>query len=182
MKYRIVNIVATANIGEPLNLEEIAGALDHLGYVIYDPRVFPGLILKTGNGVGVLLFRTGIMVIAGAKNTRDVEKTVKRVVKALRSYLNNTPRTIRVKIQNIVATARLGRPINLEELAQRLPDVLYIPEQFPGLIYRPGLGEPVLLVFATGSIVIVGAKTEEEVDIAYNRFRQIVEDLLDGRY
>lgn len=175
LEFRIVNIVATTSIGE-VNLEEIVEALRILGHVVYDRRVFPGLILKMDR-IGILLFRTGRMVVVGAKTVRDVEEVIRKILRVLRSYLTNTPRTIRVKIQNIVVTAKLGRQVNLEKLAQKLPNAFYIPEQFPGLIYRPGLGEPVLLVFSTGSIVIVGAKTEEEAVNAYNRFRELLENI-----
>ena len=40
---------------------------------------------------------------------------------------------------------------------------MYEPEQFPGLMYRMESPKVVFLIFSTGNIVCVGAKTEDEV-------------------
>ena len=40
------------------------------------------------------------------------------------------------KIQNIVATASLGKPVPLTKLARTQPNTEYNPETFPGLVLR----------------------------------------------
>src|SRR3989344_3449272 len=40
------------------------------------------------------------------------------------------------KVQNIVATASLGKPVPLTKLARTQPNTEYNPETFPGLVLR----------------------------------------------
>lgn len=43
----------------------------------------------------------------------------------------------------------------------------YEPELFPGLIFRMEVPKLVLLIFASGKIVLTGAKKREEIHKAY---------------
>jgi len=45
----------------------------------------------------------------------------------------------------------------------------YDPELFPGLIFRMEKPKVVLLIFASGKIVLTGAKKREEIYDAYDR-------------
>lgn len=60
----------------------------------------------------------------------------------------------------------LERPLNLSALAVGLGLEVteYEPEKFPGLVYRPRDHECVLLVFATGRVIITGAQGISEAD------------------
>jgi len=51
----------------------------------------------------------------------------------------------------------------LETAADVLDNVMYEPEQFPGLIYRMRDPKTVLLLFSSGKLVCTGAKSEEMV-------------------
>jgi transcription initiation factor TFIID TATA-box-binding protein len=51
----------------------------------------------------------------------------------------------------------------LETAADIMDNVMYEPEQFPGLIYRMKEPKVVMLLFASGKLVITGAKREEQV-------------------
>ena len=44
----------------------------------------------------------------------------------------------------------------------------YEPEIFPGLIYRMVEPKIVLLIFASGKIVLTGAKKREEIKVAFD--------------
>ena len=41
-----------------------------------------------------------------------------------------------LSVQNIVATASLGKPVSLTKLARTQTNTEYNPEQFPGLVLR----------------------------------------------
>ena len=45
----------------------------------------------------------------------------------------------------------------------------YEPEVFPGLIFRMEQPKVVMLIFTSGKIVLTGAKTREDIEIAYER-------------
>lgn len=74
-------------------------------------------------------------------------------------------------VQNIVASADLNKRLDLDAvaLAVGMEKVEYEPEQFPGLVYR--LDEPpaVFLLFNSGKLICVGAKTAEHASEAIDR-------------
>ena len=53
---------------------------------------------------------------------------------------------------------------------------MYEPEQFPGLIYRMDDPKVVILIFATGKLVVTGAKKEAEVSIAIAKLQETLEE------
>jgi len=59
----------------------------------------------------------------------------------------------------------LGGHIDLEMAADVIGNVMYEPEQFPGLIIRMEKPKVVLLFFASGKIVCTGAKPKKKTSI-----------------
>jgi len=78
---QVQNIVASANLGVELNLEEAAFLLEN---TLYEPEQFPGLIYRMHNPkVVILLFGSGKAVITGAKREEDIFVAVDRVMEVL---------------------------------------------------------------------------------------------------
>lgn len=163
MRVEVVNIVATTHLGKRLDLELLSTALRDLGDASYDPDRFPGLVVRTG-GRAFLVFRTGKVVVVGCKSFEEVEESIEAIVRKIGGVVGDLPHSYRIQIQNMVATVELGREIDLETLSEKLEHSLYIPEEFPGLIYKPGVGKPSALVFSTGRIVVVGATSIDDVE------------------
>jgi transcription initiation factor TFIID TATA-box-binding protein len=67
------------------------------------------------------------------------------------------------KIQNIVATASLGKPVPLTKLARTNPNTEYNPETFPGLVLRIKEPKSAVLVFSSGNLVCTGTKSIAQV-------------------
>ena len=67
------------------------------------------------------------------------------------------------KIQNIVATASLGKPVPLTKLARTQPNTEYNPETFPGLVLRIKEPKSAVLVFSSGKLVCTGTKSISQV-------------------
>ena len=67
------------------------------------------------------------------------------------------------KIQNIVATASLGKPVPLTKLARTQPNTEYNPETFPGLVLRIKEPKSAVLVFSSGNLVCTGTKSIQQV-------------------
>ncbi len=86
------------------------------------------------------------------------------------------------QIQNIVASVNLHGRIDLERACYCLRRTVYEPEQFPGLIYRMDEPKVVILIFATGKLVCVGAKKEEDVFKSVDKLHQQLEDEKIMRY
>ncbi len=71
--YIVQNIVAGATLGTELDLDAIAIGLGFEN-VEYEPEVFPGLVYRIKDPkVVVLIFRSGKLVITGAKSQTDCE-------------------------------------------------------------------------------------------------------------
>jgi transcription initiation factor TFIID TATA-box-binding protein len=62
---RVVNLVASGNLGTGVSLLRLAVALD-LEDIEYEPEVFPGLVYRSGAGGVALIFTSGAMIVAGA--------------------------------------------------------------------------------------------------------------------
>ncbi|MBU3906682.1 MAG: TATA-box-binding protein [Nanoarchaeota archaeon] len=67
------------------------------------------------------------------------------------------------KVQNIVATASLGKPVPLTKLARTQPNTEYNPETFPGLVLRVKEPKSAVLVFSSGNLVCTGTKSTAQV-------------------
>jgi transcription initiation factor TFIID TATA-box-binding protein len=70
--------------------------------------------------------------------------------------------TSEVKISNITATAKFTDQLDLNQLARRLWNSEYNPKKFNALILRTRRPRVTALLFYTGKIVVVGAKSEQE--------------------
>jgi transcription initiation factor TFIID TATA-box-binding protein len=84
------------------------------------------------------------------------------------------------RIQNLVCTAELGESLNLSALVigLGLESTEYEPEQFPGLIYRPSGADIVVLLFASGRVVITGSPDLDTAEETFAALQKEVTDLL----
>lgn len=172
---RIENIVATVTLDQTLDLDAIARSVPNIEY---DPDEFPGLIMRLeGPRLTALIFNSGKMVVTGAKSTQMLIKGFKKIIRTFVRHGIIIVGKPKIQIQNIVASANLGVEVNLEKAAFLLPNTMYEPEQFPGLIHRMDDPKVVLLIFSSGKMVITGAKSEDDVHRAvfniYNKLKEL---------
>lgn len=72
--FKIQNIVAAANVNRTLRLNELAEAYGP--YTSYEADLFPGLVFRTtAPKLVFLLFRSGKVVITGAKKREEIKTT-----------------------------------------------------------------------------------------------------------
>jgi len=74
-----------------------------------------------------------------------------------------------LSVQNIVATASLGKPVSLTKLARTQTNTEYNPEQFPGLVLRVKKPKSAVLVFSSGNLVCTGTKSIAQVKEVINQ-------------
>ena len=75
--WKVVNIVASAELGGKIDLEK---AVFTLGKTMYEPEQFPGLIYRMDEPrVVILLFASGKLVCTGAKKEQDVYDAVHKL-------------------------------------------------------------------------------------------------------
>jgi len=171
---RIQNVVATASLDQKIDLLAIMKVFRN---VEYRPKKFPGLVFRMKRPkTATLIFSTGKMVCTGAKSDKLARSAIRKVVKELKNNGIIILSTPKIEIQNIVATANLHGKVDQEAAAVVLENVMYEPEQFPGLIYRMEDPKVVILVFSSGKLVCTGAKSAEMVDVAVAKLHGILED------
>jgi transcription initiation factor TFIID TATA-box-binding protein len=174
VKIKIENIVASAVIGEDIDLQKLSRELER---VEYDSERFPGLICRIEDPkTATLLFRSGKVVCTGARSLGDAQKAIDIIAEKVKKTGAKIYKNHKITVQNIVATCELGVELNLNAIALTLSleKVEYEPEQFPGLVYRVEKPAMVLLIFSSGKVVCTGAREPKEIELGLN---QVLEEL-----
>jgi len=170
----VENVVATASLDQKLDLIAIMKVFRN---VEYRPKKFPGLVFRLKRPkTATLIFSTGRMVCTGAKSEKLARSAIRKVVRELKDNGIIILGKPEIMIQNIVATANIHGKVDLEAAADMMENVMYEPEQFPGLIYRMGDPKVVILIFASGKLVCTGGKSAEMVDEAVVKLHGVLED------
>ena len=165
MALNVVNLLATSRFAEYIDLDHfsIETGLD------FDPDRFPGMTFKIDDPrVCALIFRSGRIVITGAKTVADIETALDITYKSLIEHNCALWNTYEYALGNVVVTHDLKRELNLAHLTLSLPMARteWEPEQFPGLIYRLGGLTAVCLIFSSGKCVITGNNSLEDAQEA----------------
>ncbi len=70
----------------------------------------------------------------------------------------------RIRIENVVASSSLADALDLQSIALGLEGAEYVPDQFPGVIYRLKEPKTAILLFHSGKLVCTGAKSMRQVE------------------
>jgi transcription initiation factor TFIID TATA-box-binding protein len=174
LEIKIQNVVASVTLHQRFNLLDIVKTFRN---VEYHPKRFPGLVYKLKRPkTATLIFSTGKMVCTGAKSEKLARVAVHKVIEELKNNGIIVIGKPEITIQNIVASANLKNKIDLETAADLLDNMMYEPEQFPGLIYRMEDPKTVLLLFTSGKIVCTGGKSAKMVHESVNKLYELLED------
>lgn len=68
-----------------------------------------------------------------------------------------------LRIENVVASTKLGESLDLISLAAQIPSAEYNKKRFPGIVLRMEDPKIVALIFGSGKVVLTGAKSQEIV-------------------
>jgi len=173
---KLQNIVATVNLGIPLDLEKISQTARNAEY---NPRRFAAVIMRIREPrTTALIFKSGKMIVTGAKTEND-SRHAGRIYTTIIQKVGFAAEFRDFKVQNMTATCDVGFPVRLEGLLYaHAAYATYEPELFPGLVYRMTDPKVVLLIFVSGKVVVTGAKTDVSIQAA---FTNILEPLREFR-
>ena len=160
--FKIENVVASTQLADEFDLEQINKKLDNTEY---DKGKFPGLVYRVKKPkAAFLIFKSGKVNCTGARRVEDVKKATEDLIAELRRTGLTIRESPEIVVQNIVASADLGTGLNLNAIAigLGLENIDYEPEVFPGLVYRISDPKLVVLIFSSGKLVITGCKTPED--------------------
>jgi len=82
-----------------------------------------------------------------------------------------------IKIENVVASGTLKHRIDFNAVVQAFPEAEYRPRQFPGVIFKLKKPSTTFLIFESGKLVCVGARSENE---AKRALQKLVRKLKEG--
>lgn len=172
----IVNVVGSGSLDAEFDLERVAADLGSIAK--YDPDKYQGMYLRLEKEAPLItVYRTGKYIVIGADSEDAAHMIRERFLDLLaENEMIAEPDDKWFQIQNLVCTAELGEPLNLNALAigLSLESTEYEPEQFPGLIYRPSKADPVVLLFASGRVVITGSP---DLDAAESTFATLQDEV-----
>ncbi|PIN86145.1 TATA-box-binding protein [Candidatus Woesearchaeota archaeon CG10_big_fil_rev_8_21_14_0_10_44_13] len=169
---KVVNIVVSASLNHDIPLEKMAATLSNTEY---NPEQFPGLVIRIKEPkTSALIFSSGKIVCTGARSMDKVEESIGKIIKILEKIGIKITIKPEIKIQNIVASGSVGMDLNLNDLAMKLDNTEYEPEQFPGLVYKLAEAKATFLLFSNGKVVCTGTKSEKEV---YAALEKLIDNL-----
>lgn len=157
-------MVCTASLEQSVDVTK----LSELPCGIYDEAIYGGKCgyVKTPEMDGrVTVFPSGKMISVGG---RSIEKSKEQINHAKfylvqKKMIEDTVLTCTVR--NIVATVDIGHAVPIDVLSTKIRGAIYDPETFPGMIVK-GVRSGSCLVFASGKIVITGARSADELRTA----------------
>ena len=183
---RIVNVVSMVDLGCQLNLSDIAKSCKNSEY---NPVRLNAVIMRIKEPKSVaLIFNSGKMVCAGAKNEEDSKTAAKKFAKTVKKLVNEVIFK-NFRIINMVATCDFKFRIHLtklnSEISYKLRKTLkskelekkisYEPQIFPGLIYHMDKPKLAVLVFSSGKVNFVGIKKKDDAFEALKNIQPIIQ-------
>lgn len=176
---QIVNAVGSGSLATEFDLEQVSRALGPVAE--YDPEKYPGMYLRlSGDKPLITVYRTGKYIVTGAESEAELHRVQNQFLRLLSDeQIPASTTDDDFSVQNLVCTAELDEVQNLNALAigLGLGETEYEPEQFPGLIYRSDDYPCVLLIFATGKVVITGSTDLEMATEAFDDLEKRIDQL-----
>ncbi|GAB7009185.1 TATA-box-binding protein [Halorubrum trueperi] len=176
----VVNVVASGSLGIDLDLEAVAKEARDIAN--FNPNKYPGMYLRFEEDAPLItVYRTGKFIITGSDSEEESYSLRERFLNLFSDMdVIEEPEDEWFSIQNYVCTAELRQNLNLTALSigLGLEKIEYEPEQFPGLIYRPEGADGVVLLFATGKVIITGCQTLEAAEDIFADLTETVSELL----
>jgi transcription initiation factor TFIID TATA-box-binding protein len=167
---QIQNVIATADLGHPVD----ATRFNQYSWGRYDlENNYNGKVgyVKDRKIQGrVTVFLSGKMISTGAKSVNQSIRNLKHTRYLLSSSAFIQSERLKPKVRNIVATMDFRARLDMYQLTQKLSKILYEPGLFPAAIYKTEEG-PTCLIFASGKLVISGAKSEIHLKEVANALR-----------
>jgi len=77
-----------------------------------------------------------------------------------------------IKIENIVANAQLTDEFNIENLVEKIPELIYNPDDFKGATYKLDDPKTAVLILPNGKAICTGAINIEEVHESIRRLTE----------
>lgn len=161
----IHNIVSIVDLCCDLDLKTIAFKARNAKY---NPKCFQVVIMKLREPKSTaLVFNNGKLVVVGAKNEELSKTAAKKFAMIIKQIGFNEIKFKNFTIHNIVASYDVKFSIKLDKLyVDFRKNCSYEPLLFPGLTFYMHDPNITILIFASGKIVLTGAKKKDNINRA----------------
>ena len=175
---RISNVVATFTCGKQLDLLRFAQQYSFE----FQPSRFAACAIRIKNSFSrstALAFSSGKFVVTGCRSESESLLASRKYI-GLLNRLGERLSFIKFRVQNIVSSVDLGRPLLLHKLVKKYTDqVSWENRKFPGAILRDPKSKLVVLVFRSGKCVITGAKSRRQLVREWPALFRKIEEFID---
>lgn len=90
--FKIINIVASCDVKFSITLDTLAVATGHTPFISFQPEVYPGLKYRMSDPkVAMLIFRSGKIVITGAKDREEIYRAFQNIYPTLATKFMKAP-------------------------------------------------------------------------------------------
>jgi transcription initiation factor TFIID TATA-box-binding protein len=171
----LVNVVGAGEIGVEIDLSAVNADINLNSK--YNPDNHTGMHIRLDNNALITLYRTGSYHVVGVNSKNELYSSRNTFMNSLEDMgIDVSIDNDSFSVRNIVGTASLSSPIELNETSIKLglEQIEYEPEQFPGLIYRPESSKGVVLMFSSGKLVITGIQTSDEATDILNNVKRTI--------
>jgi transcription initiation factor TFIID TATA-box-binding protein len=166
LKIEIHNMVITVQFSDRIDLNKLVSKLS--SDAEYFPDNFPGLVYHMKKPkASFLIFSSGKATCVGTASEKDAKEAIENMLKLLKD-MGIDVKIPKIEIQNIVASTKLDARLDIDKMAFELENSEYEPATFPGLVYKME-GSVTFLIFGTGKIVCVGARSTKNIEESFDR-------------
>jgi len=174
----VSNVVATFTCGKPLNLLHFAQSYSFE----FQPSRFAACAIRIKSNTSrstALAFSSGKFVVTGCRSESESLLASRKYISLL-NRLGERLSFIKFRVQNIVSSVDLGRPLLLHKLVEKYTDQCsWESRKFPGAILRDPACNLVVLVFRSGKCVITGAKSKRQLAKEWPPLFRKIEQFID---
>lgn len=174
-----INYIAGGDLKQEIDLNQLYESLKNRDGITVDHNENTPwqLIIKFKTEGTVIIYRTGKYIIRGGSSLDSLKNTKKSFSDVLHNIdLLSSTEDVPCRIQNIVFLANLNKNVDLSKatIELGLNQTEYEPEQFPGVTFRPQQYNLVMLLFATGKVIVTGSTNKQEAEDAINNLIDIL--------
>ena len=171
---KIVNLVATVILAEPLDLNEVH---KHLPGSKFPKAGSPWLQYRLQpENYYTTFYKSGKFLVTGVTSPDEIQPIADRIVSILKTNAIKV-RISEIRIHNFVVVDTIGHSVQFDKIIASLPDVNieYEPEQFPGMIIKED-GHSFLL-FSSGKVILTGVRDIEAIKPALKKFKKKIQNI-----
>lgn len=185
-----VGVLAQADLGIGVDLRELSCATRNVEYMPSSRNACATMRLHEPRAV-VLVRNSGSLAVIGAASISEARQAVELAARIVRKALNLNFDAIRFRVRSLMARFNVCSPIRLDDLAHHNFDARespgvggvfcsYEPERFNGCTVRltgqsrSNQWSVSCMVFVTGKITMMGARSPDELRFAFDAMVPIV--------